>query len=303
MVKQGDALYWAVTPAMDSAAINVLSQSLLKEGIFFKPEVDRDERNQPVQIRGNLIVFDKNRIELTDTLLSNRLIMPDQQKRLLASHSIDVGHTKATLRIPPLGFWYDPKTGLHSDMVGDNFPQSLRDLVDKDFPEAAYAALEKENAKRISDFKSAIAKGQPAFAFTLPDLTGKRVSLSDFKGKVVYLDFWASWCLPCMEEMQETRTLKTRLQQLPQVVMLYVSLDEQKDKDKWLSAINRNQFIGTHLLAGGGFSAKIPRAYGVNEIPAKFIIDRNGNFYATKLPYPLEGKELLSLLEKAQAEQ
>ena len=187
--------------------------------------------------------------------------------------------------------------------VGESFPQSLRDLVDKDFPETAYTALEKENAKRISDFKSAVAKGKPAFQFTLPDSAGKQISLSDFKGKVVYLDFWASWCLPCMQEMRETRKLKTRLQQLPQVVMLYVSLDEQKDRDKWVSAINRNKFFGTHLLAAGGFSAKIPRSYGINEIPAKFVIDREGNFYATKLPYPLEGKELLSLLEKAQAEQ
>lgn len=299
VVKQDSTVYWAVTPAMDSVALDAMNQTLLENGIFFNPFVDRDEQGQPVRIYGNLLAFDKKLMKPTDTLLANRLILPDQQKRLLAWQSIDVGHTKATLRIPPLGFWYNPKTGLHSDTVGENFPASLQTQVEHDFPVSAAAALEKENTQRIQAFKNALAEGKPAFGFTLPDSSGRQISLSDYKGKVVYLDFWAHWCQPCMQEMKETRKLKKQLEKHPDVVLLYVSLDNERDKSKWITAIERNQFLGTHLLAAGGFSASVPRTYGVNEIPTKFIIDRKGNFYATKLPYPLKPDQLIPLLEKA----
>ena len=299
VIKQGETIYWAITPVMDSNAVNLLSHTLRQNGIFFKPFIDRDEQGAPVRIYGNLLVWDSSRIKPTDTLIANRLLMPDQMKNFLATQSIDVGHTRATLRIPPLGFWYDPKTGLHNDVVGENFPKLLRERVEKDFPATASAELEKDNAQRINKLKTALANGKPAFGFTLPDSSGRQISLSDYKGNVIYLDFWAHWCQPCMQEMKETKKLANQLKKYPDVVMLYVSLDGQADKSKWISAIKRNQFIGTHLLAAGGFTASVPRAYGVNEIPTKYIIDRNGNFFATKLSYPLKPDKLISLLEEA----
>ena len=301
VVKQGDAIYWAITPTMDSIALSTLSNTLLDHSIFFKPIINRNQEGQPVRLFGNMIVFDKNRIKLTDTLLSNGLILPTDQKRLIASQSVDVGHTKATLRIPPLGFWYDPKSGLHSDVVGENIPKSLRDLLEKEFPERASAELAKQNTERIRNFKATLAKGKPAFGFTLSDSAGKQIRLSDFKGKVVYLDFWAHWCKPCIGEMKELKKLEKRLKSFPDLVLLYVSIDEQKDKDKWVAALKKHKFLGTHLLANGGYTGTIARTYGINSVPTKFVIDRNGNFYEINLPYPTESKTLISLLEKALA--
>lgn len=302
MVEQGDAIYWAITPAMDSTAINTLSQTLLDRGIFFKPVIDRDEQRQIRQLWGNMIVFNKTQTNLTDTLLSNRLIRPNERQKWIASQSIDVGNTKATLRIPPLGFWYDPKSGLHSDVVGANFPKLLRDLIEKEFPSTAAAELTRQNAERIENFKVALAKGKPASPFTLPDSTGKQISLSDYKGKVVYLDFWAHWCEPCIGEMEQVKSLEKRLKRHPDLVLLYVSIDEQKHKDKWMTALKKHKFLGTHLLANGGYKGPTARAYGINSVPTKFVIDRKGNFYQTNLPYPTEGKPLIELLEKALTE-
>lgn len=101
---QGSAVYWAITPTMDSTALNSLSRTLLEHNIFFKPVVERDQNGQLTKLFGNIIVFDKTRTQLTDTLLSNHLILPKERQRWLASQSISVGHTKATLRLPPLGF-------------------------------------------------------------------------------------------------------------------------------------------------------------------------------------------------------
>ncbi len=301
VVKQGDAIYWAITPIMDSTALRTLSQTLLDHSIFFKPVVTRDEEDQIAQVRGNMIVFDKSRTKLTDTLLSNGLILPNERQNWIASQSIDVGNTKATLRIPPLGFWYDPKSGLHSDVVGENIPKSLRDLLEKEFPKIASTELAKQNIERIRNFKATLAKGKPAFEFTLSDSAGKQIRLSDFKGKVVYLDFWAHWCKPCIGEMKEIKKLEKRLKSFPDLVLLYVSIDEQKDKDKWVAALKKHKFLGTHLLANGGYKGTIARTYGINSVPTKFVIDRNGNFYEINLPYPTESKTLISLLEKALA--
>ena len=302
VAKRGKTIYWAVTPAMDSAALNALSQTLLREGVFFKPVIVRDPDKQPVELWGNVIVFDMSRTKPTDTLLSNGLILPEQQKKWLASQSINVGHTRATLRIPPLGFWYEPTSGLHSDEVGENFPKSLRDRVQNEFPATAVIALAEHNKKQINDFKTALAKGKPAFPFTLPDSTGKSISLSDYKGKVVYLDFWASWCQPCIGEMKDLKRLEKRLKNNPDLVILYISIDEPNATDKWKASVKKHQFLGTHLLAKGGYTGSTARSYGINEVPTKFIIDRNGNFYATKLPYPTGGEMLVDLLEKALAE-
>ena len=302
VVQQGEAVYWTLLPTMDSNKINSLSQTLLEYNIFFKPVIDRDDKKQITEVWGNMIVFDKSRTKRTDTLLSNRLILPNERANWLASQSISVGHTKATLRIPPLGFWYDPKSGLHSDVIGENFPKSLRDRVEKEFPATASAVLANENAKRIKNFKSVLAKGKPAFAFTLPDSTGKQISLSDYKGKVIYLDFWAHWCKPCIGEMEEIKHIEKQVKSHPDLVLLYISVDEQNDKDKWMTALKKHRFLGTHLLAKGGYKGPTARMYGINSVPTKFIIDRKGNFYETNLPYPTEGKTLINLLEKALAE-
>ncbi|GAB4049089.1 TlpA family protein disulfide reductase [Spirosoma litoris] len=302
VVKQDSVIYWVVTPAMDSLTFHILSQALLDHSIFFKPDVDRDEQGRLTKLSGNILAFDKKRIKLNDTLLSNRLILPKQRQQWLASQSISVGHTKATLHIPPLGFWYDPLSGLHSDIVGENFPKSLREQVEKEFPSTAVAELEEQNKRLIKNFKAALSKGKPAFDFSLPDSTGKQIRLSDYRGKVIYLDFWAHWCGACMEEMERLKNGEKRLKNHSDLALLYVSVDKPKDKDKWINSLRKHKFMGVHLLANSTDERSLSRSYGINALPTKFIIDRNGNFYATYLPYGEDEESIIRLLENALAE-
>ena len=72
---------------------------------------------------------------------------------------------------------------------------------------------------------SALFPGNNASVFTLKTRDGKNVSLTDFKGKVVYLDFWASWCGPCMMEMPSAKKLQDTFAK-QDVVFLYVSVDD-----------------------------------------------------------------------------
>lgn len=122
--------------------------------------------------------------------------------------------------------------------------------------------------------------GQPAPDFTLNDPNGKPISLSSFKGKILLLDFWASWCGPCRGEN-------------PNVVAAYkkysgkgfdilgVSLDEEKEA--WLKAIEKDGLTWTHVSDLKGWGSSAAALYGVQSIPSNYLIDKEGKIIAKDL--------------------
>ncbi len=107
-----------------------------------------------------------------------------------------------------------------------------------------------------------------AYDFTLKDLQGKTVKLSDQKGKVVFLNFWASWCPPCREEMPSIERLHRRLDG-KDFIILAVSLD-QGDIHQF---VKEGKYSFRILLDPEG---RVGREYGVTGIPTTFIIDKKG---------------------------
>jgi peroxiredoxin len=131
--------------------------------------------------------------------------------------------------------------------------------------------LQLEDSPFTPSGKPLLGKGVPAPDFTFPGLDGKKVSLADYKGKVVLLNIWATWCAPCVEEM-------------PSMEKLY---QELKDEDFELLAVSVDEtgieavapFMKKHKL---GFPVlldtvgDIKSLYQVTGIPESFIIDKNG---------------------------
>ena len=114
--------------------------------------------------------------------------------------------------------------------------------------------------------------GQPAPDFTLNDPDGQAVSLSQFKGKVVLLDFWASWCGPCIADLGTLRKIKEQVTAQP-VVFLNVSLDE--NEAAWKQAIAKHQIQGVHVRSGG-HSEQVAQAYNVGSLPRYYLVDPQG---------------------------
>ena len=110
--------------------------------------------------------------------------------------------------------------------------------------------------------------GQPAPDFTLNDLDGQPVSLSQFKGKVVLLDFWASWCGPCIADLGTLRKIKEQVAARP-VVFLNISLDA--NEAAWKQAIAKHEIKGVHVR-----SEQVAQAYNVSGIPRYYLVDPQG---------------------------
>ena len=122
------------------------------------------------------------------------------------------------------------------------------------------------------DKAMALQPGRPAPDFTLADLDGQPVSLSQFRGKVVLLDFWASWCGPCISNLPDLRKIKKETAGQP-VVFLNLSLDSSDAA--WRKAIEKHGIEGVHVRPGVSRSGAAS-AYNVRGIPAYFLVDPRG---------------------------
>jgi len=135
------------------------------------------------------------------------------------------------------------------------------------------------------------AVGTSAIDFTQKDTTGKNVSLSQFKGKYVLIDFWASWCRPCRIENPNVVAAYHQFKS-KNFTILSVSLDQEKEN--WLKAIKMDRLEWTHvsdLQFWGNAAAKL---YHVESIPQNFLVDPNGIIIAKNL----RGEELAAKLKE-----
>ena len=122
--------------------------------------------------------------------------------------------------------------------------------------------------------------GKVAPEFSLPDTAGVSVSLSDFRGKYVLLDFWASWCPPCRRENPNVVKAFNEYKD-KNFTIVGISLD--KDKSKWMKAIADDNLAWTHLSDLKYWDSEIPALYGVRGIPANVLLDPDGVIVAKNI--------------------
>ncbi len=141
----------------------------------------------------------------------------------------------------------------------------------------------KDIVKREYEAILALTPGNMAPDFTLTDIHGDTVSMRDFRGQVVYLDFWASWCGPCMREMPHARELKRKLATQHDLVFLYISIDTEETD--WRRTVTEQDIQGIHLNIPGT-DHHVATLYNIKGVPTFFIIGRDGRIIDNRAPRP-----------------
>ena len=131
----------------------------------------------------------------------------------------------------------------------------------------------------------------------LQGLNGKMFKLSELKGKVVYLDIWASWCGPCRKQFPAAKALKAQLskKEKKSIEFLYISIDNTETV--WKRAIEELGIEGVHGLSKGGWGSEATSKFGVSSIPRYLIFDKKGKVVDDNAPRPSD-PNLLKILRK-----
>ena len=140
-----------------------------------------------------------------------------------------------------------------------------------------------------------LAPGQPAPDMEIHTADGKIMKLSDLKGKVVYLGFWAGWCRQCVGEMINERMVKDLIRKKP-LEFVYASIGTDTAGER--GVIERYRIDGLYTNLFSGWNAREVQAYGVQSLPAYYLIDEDGNFALQRAPSPMQTTELVMEIEK-----
>ena len=121
------------------------------------------------------------------------------------------------------------------------------------------------------------------------------MALSDFRGKVVYVDVWATWCGPCNAEIPHLIKLEEAYHNNPNIVFMSVSVDKQKDFEKWKQMLKDKGMGGVQLFSGDR-SDEIMKPYKITGIPRFMLFDKDGRVVDADAPRPSSG-EIKALLD------
>ncbi|MCA1757379.1 MAG: TlpA family protein disulfide reductase [Bacteroidales bacterium] len=174
-----------------------------------------------------------------------------------------------------------------SGILDFNGPAGIEEYIDRYYQISVNEDKKTALASAVAEWEP-IMPGMDAPVFNLPDLEGNMVSLKDFAGKYVYIDFWATWCGPCKIEIPVLGQLATDYAD-KNIEIISISVD--RDKQAWIDMVTEDKPNWMQLHDGVNLNDE----YLVKFIPTFVLIDRNGKILDPRAPRPSSGEELTNL--------
>ena len=173
----------------------------------------------------------------------------------------------------------------------------------KEYPKSQYTPYLEPMITPIIEFHKAQEqpfKDEIVFLENAESINSLKESVKSFKGKKVYVDVWATWCKPCIEEFEHKKELN-RLLKSKDVEVLYVSIDVDEREEKWREMIKFFNLEGNHLRANKELDSDLRRIFGKNgsvTIPWYILIDEDGNIVKKHAKRPSQVKDLEKELDE-----
>lgn len=170
--------------------------------------------------------------------------------------------------------------------LDSTFSVKEKESIDKMQKEIiAFYMQQKEMANQLESLK-----GNPSPTFVnYENYKGGTTSLSDLKGKYVYVDVWATWCGPCKREIPFLKEVEGKYHG-KNIEFVSISIDQERDHDKWKKMINDKELGGTQLFADNAWKSDFVQNYKIDGIPRFILIDPKGNVVDADAPRPSSPK-------------
>lgn len=202
-----------------------------------------------------------------------------------------------------------PNDTLRAVFLNDQLKQiavtNLREFKEVFAPLQKYATtpeVKKRYKNVYAQFSSdTLFIGKSAWNFSLPDTTGKLVSMKAFKGKVVLIDMWATSCGPCKADFPFLREIEDAYRDSTNLVVVGISTDNLEKRESWLEMVRNEKLGGVQLLDDEGKS--FAQKYRITAVPRFLLIDKKGRWFEIRCPRSSDnnGETLKKYLDEALA--
>lgn len=172
--------------------------------------------------------------------------------------------------------------------------KGLQPLIEKNVAESRL----KQEVLEMYALHSRIMPGNPAPLSILKDTEGNEHTFAEFKGKVLVIDVWATWCHSCLETMHKFQGMRYWFRKESDVCFITVSIDRSEDKATWIQTINNNKMQGMlNLFPDCTEQSQFESDFLISSVPRYIIIGKDGNIVSAHAPTP--GTEMAAMIEKA----
>lgn len=269
---------------LENGVVEVTGVDELKRARLGGSQLNKDQQDL-VDAQGNIhelqIEIKKRYSDERDSLKRMALLEDYKQMDVLLQTNLAsfiTSHPNSLVSVHALRANFTPVDNVE---LASSLYNSLTDSIKN----APSALLYKESIENT--YKLAVGKMAPDFA--AKDKEGKERHLSDFRGKYVLLDFWASWCGPCRKE---SPTLVENYSRYKDKQFEILSLSVDKSAADWLKAVKADNYVWTNVRDAENPAESVAKVYGITGIPTNYLVDPTGKIIAINL----RGKELTSQL-------